>query len=564
MAEGAERVRVEEADWSSLLPVVRIFRTFRMAIHPQKLFTALLLVIGLLLSGWVLDAIWGQPVYPDEIETFASRPADEFETWLEGRPEGLKRQLHRLIYGLTDSSRAQEIVEAPDAFRQAFDLVHRQYAARREELRRRDTASQPDGGDLIERLSAERRAHLEAVRAIRPRGIFGSALRYEVDCFERLIGGTLSLNLGFSDALRGQPHDAASVAGALRDMFIVLPSWLLQTHRTFLGVYCLLGLALIALLGGALTRMAAMHATRDQRMGMVAAVEFAAGRWVWFVLAPLVPLAVIFALAAVLFLFGLLLLGLPYLHVALDVVAGLLFIIPLLLGLVIALAAVGLVMGAGLLYPAIAVEGSDCFDANSRAYSYVTGRPWQIFLYSLIALVYGAVTYMFVGLVIFLAIWAARSCIGAGVSAADAVFSPAQEATARFDAMLKPPQVGRLTYEIDWPELSVPGRIAAVLTQAWVYLFVGLLAAYAMSFVFSAQTMIYLLLRRSADGTDFDEIHHDAPRRSDDEAEGPPAKAATPAGEASGGKSPAGTDAATPPQAPPASSGPEAATRPDA
>ncbi|MCX5661212.1 MAG: hypothetical protein NTW19_16115 [Planctomycetota bacterium] len=545
MADGTQRVRVEEADWSSLLPVLRIFRTFRMAIHPQKLFTALLLIIGLYISGRVLDAIWGQPVYPEEIETYASRPVDEFESWIDSHREGTKGQLYRLVAGLApEGVSAHELVQEPDAFRRAIELIHADYASRRDRLKQREAEMKSDLGDQYDRLSAERRARLEAVRSIQPRGIFDSALRYQTDCFERLVGGAISLNLGFTEAMRGLPHDSSSVAGSLRDMLLTLPGWLLHSHRMFLAVFCLLGLALIALLGGALARMAALHASRDIRLGMVAAVQFAAGRWLWFVLAPLVPILVILALSAILFLFGLLLFGIPYLHTVLSVVGGLLFIIALLLGMVIALVSVGLVMGAGLLYPAIAVEGSDCFDANSRAFSYVTGRPWQLLFYGLVALVYGAVTYLFVGVIIFLAIWASRSCIGAGVAAADAVFHQGQDAATRFDAILKPPQIGRLTYEIDWPELRLPGKIAAVLTQAWVYLFVGLLAAYAMSFIFCAQTSIYLLLRRSADGTDFDDIHFPAPGSEDDaDDDAPPKPAPSPAPEKVAGQaSPAPAD----------------------
>lgn len=522
MADGIQRVRVEEAQWSSLLPALRLFRTFRMAIHPQKLFTALLLIIGLYISGSVLDAIWGHPVYPEEIETYASRPVDEFESWLVSRRDGMSRQLYRLAAGVTpEGESTTSLVQSPDAPYRVAQMIQNEYAARRRKLREREEASKINLSEQHERLNTERRALLEAVRAIEPRGIFDSAMRYEIDSFERLIGGATSLNFGFADALRGQPHDAGSVAGALRDMLLTLPGWLLHSHRMFLAAYCLLGLGLIALLGGALARMAALHASRDHRLGMVSAVQFAAGRWLWFVLAPLIPLLVIAALAAVLFLFGLLLFGIPYLHTVTGVVGGLLFIIPLLLGTVIALVSVGLVMGAGLLYPAVAVEGSDCFDANSRAFSYVTSRPWQLIFYGLVSLVYGAVTYLFVGVIIYLAIWASRSCIGAGVAAADTIFRQGADASTRFDAMLKPPQVGRLTYEIDMPELSVPGKVAAVLTQAWVYLFIGLLAAYAMSFVFCAQTNIYLLLRRSADGTDFDEIQIDPPT-ADDEDEAAP------------------------------------------
>ena len=69
------------------------------------------------------------------------------------------------------------------------------------------------------------------------------------------------------------------------------------------------------------------------------------------------------------------------------------------------------------------------------------------------------------------------------------------------------PQAGKLTDF--WPQfaaLSTSGRIAASLVLVWVWLFIGLLAAFAVSFYFSAHTWIYLLLRHSADGTEFDDV----------------------------------------------------------
>jgi hypothetical protein len=113
--------------------------------------------------------------------------------------------------------------------------------------------------------------------------------------------------------------------------------------------------------------------------------------------------------------------------------------------------------------------------------------------------------------VVFLTLLAARSCLAAGMSAADTIFHTGGAASARFDAMLKPPQIDRLSYEIDWSDLDGPSKISAILIVAWVYLFVGLLAAYTVSYYYCAFTWIYLLLRRSADGTDFDEMLIDAP-----------------------------------------------------
>ena len=495
MAEGAQRVRVEEADWSILLPFIRFFRSFRMAFEPGKLFTALMLIVLLYLSGVLLDQVWGRPVYVEEIETYASRPLDEYDAWMQSREDELKSKLYSIVFRTSDANAAMALVNDPNRFYKAVKQVQADFAMREDNIRRGAADHKVDPTEQIQRLADERRMVLEQILAVEPRGIFDSALHFSTDSFERLMSGAISLNLGLTDTLRGLPHDSGSVAGALDDMLVVLPGWMYQTHRGFLVVYCLIAGVLLAVFGGAISRMAALHAIGDRRLSPTAAIRFSISRLAWFILAPLIPAVLGLALAFLLFLFGLFLFGIPYLRVALGVLGGLLFVVPLMLGLVIGLIFLGLVLGGSLLYPAIAVEGSDGFDANSRAYSYVVGRPWQLLFYCLLMLIYGAVTYIFVGIVVFLTLLAARSCLAAGMSAADTIFRTGGVTSARFDAMLKPPQIDRLSYEIDWSDLDGPSKISAILIQTWVYLFVGLLAAYAVSYYYCAFTWIYLLLR---------------------------------------------------------------------
>ena len=41
----------------------------------------------------------------------------------------------------------------------------------------------------------------------------------------------------------------------------------------------------------------------------------------------------------------------------------------------------------------------------------------------------------------------------------------------------------------------------------WVYLVIGLVGAFAISFYFSANTLIYYLMRREVDATDLDDVY---------------------------------------------------------
>src|SRR5262249_25347928 len=118
-------------------------------------------------------------------------------------------------------------------------------------------------------------------------------------------------------------------------------------------------------------------------------------RYLSYLFAPSIPFGFIAVLVFIAIIFGLFHL-IPY--VGDIVVSGLLWPIPLVLGLGIALLLAGLV-GYPMMFPTISVEGSDALDAFSRSYNYVAQAPLQYFCYALFSLLYGAVAVFFVGLI---------------------------------------------------------------------------------------------------------------------------------------------------------------------
>ena len=54
---------------------------------------------------------------------------------------------------------------------------------------------------------------------------------------------------------------------------------------------------------------------------------------------------------------------------------GITLVVVLVGGLVVMLLTLGILGGFNLLYPTMAVEGSDSFDALSRSFAYVYARP---------------------------------------------------------------------------------------------------------------------------------------------------------------------------------------------
>ena len=70
-----------------------------------------------------------------------------------------------------------------------------------------------------------------------------------------------------------------------------------------------------------------------------------------------------------------------------------------------------------------------------------------------------------------------------------------------------PQRTGTLSYHIDWLSLRWDQSIAAFFLAFWVYLIVGMLGAFVISFYFSANTIIYYLMRNEVDATEMDDVY---------------------------------------------------------
>src|SRR5207237_5936 len=101
-------------------------------------------------------------------------------------------------------------------------------------------------------------------------------------------------------------------------------------------------------------------------------------------------------------------------------------------------------------------------------------------------------------------------------------------------------------YHIDTMTLGPMQSFGAFLISIWVYLAVGMLGAFFISFYFSANTIIYYLMRREVDATELDDVYLEQTEEDFGDT-APPAAAAT----ASGSTAPP-ADVAAAPAAPPA------------
>lgn len=367
------------------------------------------------------------------------------------------------------------------------------------------------------------------------KGIFDTALSAKLDLFEKMIRAAMALRIGFDQAHPDATLNDDTVIGALRKVCLI-PVWLWDHHRGFLIAYLAMFTLLWALLGGAVARSAMVEAAAGRIEPASRCVLYSWRRLGWFIITPLLPLILALLFGAILVVGGFIFFNLP----VLDIVGSLLFIAALAIGFVIAVLVIGWFGGVHLMYPALVAEGTDAFDAVSRGYSYFFAHPWRTAWYSLIAIMYGAVTYLVVGLFVFVTIAVTQGAVSTGVIAnanpapgasvnetadadessdlsrqATALLDDGEESTdaddsdnlSRFDAMFPEPVFGRIPSNPATDRLGATGKVSATLLLVWNYLMIGLVAAYVISYYHAAYANIYLLLRRYTDGTDTAEVY---------------------------------------------------------
>src|SRR5438067_1169205 len=178
--------------------------------------------------------------------------------------------------------------------------------------------------------------------------------------------------------------------------------------RFYLLLVIVWNLAVWAFFGGVITRLAAVQLANKGPITFRQAVRYVAARYVNYLCAPLIPLAIIAACVLGLIVYGVL--GLiPFLGDIVVFGVGLPLVIAA--GAVMAVFLVGLV-GYPLMYTTLSAEGdsSDTFDALSRSINYVYQAPWQYIWYSLVAVVYGAAVTFFIlffaSLMVYVGKWA--------------------------------------------------------------------------------------------------------------------------------------------------------------
>lgn len=260
-------------------------------------------------------------------------------------------------------------------------------------------------------------------------------------------------------------------------------------------------IAVWSLFGGAITRIAAVQLTRGEILGPLTALKKAAAQWGSTAGAPLIALLGGVALCVPLILDGVLL-RIDFI----ALIAGLLWVLTIIWGFLLAVVFIGLLLGWPLMWATVAVERTDAFDGVSRCYAYVYQRPLHLAFYLLIATGLGLlgqlVVYYFSTAAVSLAEWTVSW--GAG-----------NERTAQL-------------VDIPLADSDTAGMIftASRLVHFWNWFLFAMVASYPVAYLWSAAVGIYLLLRRHIDSTELDEVSLDEaqtqqglPNLPNDEAE---------------------------------------------
>jgi hypothetical protein len=264
--------------------------------------------------------------------------------------------------------------------------------------------------------------------------------------------------------------------------------WAFTYHPYYSIVFFAIALALMSLFGGAICRIAALQFAQGEKPGLTEAVRFGVRKFYSFVAAPITPVGIVAAIGVSIILLGLI----GNIPVAGELVVGLFLPLALLAAALIAIIVIGALAGFNLMFP----EDSDCFDAISRSFSYVYASPWRMGFYTTVAVVYGAICYEFVRFFCFLLVWITRLFLQFGF------LNQNEKLTLIWPEPRFTDFLGSAAAPANWSTSA-----GAFLVHMWGLAVVGLMVSFVISFYFSANTIIYALMRNRVDKTALDEVY---------------------------------------------------------
>jgi len=317
-------------------------------------------------------------------------------------------------------------------------------------------------------------------------GVFATLWRFGAGRFHAALRELFQLNF-------------VGVAENIADCFRAV-GWAVKYHYIYCLVFVAIKLAVLSVVGGAICRIAALQFGRGEKPGLVEALRFSLRRFTTFFFAPLAPVIGILCIAVLISLVGVLC-NVPR---AGQLIMSIFTLLALAEGALVAVALIGTVAGFNLMFPAVAYDGLDALDVIGRSFSYVFNRPWRMAFYSALATAYGAVCYLFVRLFAFLLILVTH------VILRFSVWSENSNGVNKLTAIWPEPQFMNLFGSNGSTAAGAAESVAAFVVYLFLWVVVGLVVSVIITFYFSANTIIYSLLRNKVDNAALDEVYLDS------------------------------------------------------
>ncbi|MBI5865625.1 MAG: hypothetical protein HZB38_14175 [Planctomycetes bacterium] len=556
-------VEVRSVRWAEVTPITRLFGTIWRALAFGPLGVGLLFVACTYLIGRLLDWVWvfgghgvlaaaiasspsgaaHVPTAGDEIRAYATLDAATFDTWREfARAAAVSAE----PAPKEDIEAALNLVDERESKGRAAIAAHQQPSAAEKHLKAaalrrmadtvrfalRGCAEHPYPGvsasAALERVLAADPAItvgqrgeetqrlgrlLERVRADvtrrqqAARGPFASLLHYEMRCMAGAVHGVMNGRWGMQAG--GLDHDPALAGSVVTSAKGIL--WLATQRPFYAALFGVLVLLVGAPLLGTICRLTAITVAREELPEFNPAFAFMRRRYAALVGAPLACVGLVLGICLLLAIGGIVG-AIPYIG---PLLSGLTFFLAIFGGAAAAFFLLLLIVGFPMMWPTIAVEGSDTFDALQRSCAYMFQRHGLAALcFSLLSLV-GGVYLLAARVVAVLVLKLTHDGIGAGMNL---LRSSSETSTiGRLDAMWWMPKWQDLSLlpSLDGPPMwgvigyapmSGSEAVGAFLIGLWVFLIVALVAAFAMSYFFAGATETYFILRQAEDNVPAAEI----------------------------------------------------------
>ncbi len=457
--EQTKRVIVEGVNYGQLFQFPRLLRAATAALQPGRLVIGLLMITALITFGQGWDRVVGPAVSPNGLADGKWNPV----TNGVAHQNALKNAMMRYTSGGGGASTATGDLETAAVLR-AMASEYESKRAGLEAVQARDD------------LARDYAMAFEDIMKTRPHGVFEALRGHVAGSITRVAMGVLGLNAGM-------------VIDEFRRLFIDTPHLLWKDYKWFTILFGVFAIIVLALGGGAISRLQATQMANQQRLGVRESLDYSLRSFGALVSAQALPLVVLGLLCGAIVLMGVLMAA-P----VLDVVGGLLYGFALLLGFLVAFLLIGYVVGHPLLIPAVACENCSGADAMQRAYAYVVTRPLHLLGYWAVALIGFGLGFLLVSVVAVVMLKATANLYGTLSS------NPAMTVAGNYELFT----VARQGHELPLAEWN--HRWAAGLIGFWETVVLCLVGAYVISYHFSASTIMYLFMRRAADGQDVEEI----------------------------------------------------------